>query len=219
NFVSDANGNKDGGVNDAQYAGIKSANFASNRRNYFHYNLNIHRYQTSSGSSGQAELPGNDLITSLQCFTSTVNVANTIMHEVGHNVDLRHGGFENLPNFKPNYNSVMNYRWQFPGVDTNCDLTGDNELDYSTGGRATLDEFNLSETLGICNGVDIDWNGNGSIEGGTVAVDVTQDGIGSTLVDNNDWADVRLGFVTEADGAPVVEPQLVTEQPVPTSAR
>ena len=45
-----------------------------------------HRYNTTSGSSGQAEICGDDLIVSLQCYGSDVNVANTIMHEVGHNL-------------------------------------------------------------------------------------------------------------------------------------
>ena len=71
-------------------------------------------YGTNSNSSGQAELPGDDLIVSLQCFGSTSNVANTIMHELGHNLGLHHGGNVDA-NYKPNYNSVMNYRFQFPG--------------------------------------------------------------------------------------------------------
>ena len=218
NHVADANGNIDGGVNEPQFTAYKTANFASKRRGYFHYVLNIHRYATTSDSSGQAELPGNDLIVSLQCFQSTSNVANTIMHEVGHNLSLHHGGDEDLPNYKPNYNSIMNYRFQFPGVDTNCTPAGDGKLDYSPGGRALLDEFNLSETAGICSGVDVDWNGNGVIDGGTVAVDLTQDGVGSTLHDSNDWAHVNLTGVTEADGA-LVGPEIVTEQSVPLSAR
>ena len=82
----------------------------------------------------------------------------------------------------------MNYRFQFPGVDTNCTPAGDGMLNYSPGARALLDEFNLSETAGICSGVDVDWNGNGVIDGGTVAVDLTQDGVGTTLHDSNDWA-------------------------------
>jgi hypothetical protein len=217
-LVADANGNIDGGVNDAQFNAIKSANFASNRRGFFHYVLNIHRYATNSNSSGQAELPGNDLIVSLQCFLSTSNVANTIAHEVGHNLLLRHGGNVDLPNYKPNYNSVMNYRFQFAGVDTNCTPAGDGRLDYSTGGRASLNESSLSETAGICLGVDVDWNLNGIIDPGTVAVDLTQDGVRTVLTDFNDWANVQFGGVTQGDGA-VPAPTIVTEEPVPVSAR
>lgn len=41
---------------------------------------------------------------------------NTIMHEVGHNLGLRHGGFDDC-NYKINYNSIMNYKFQFQGID------------------------------------------------------------------------------------------------------
>ena len=78
------------------------------------------------------------MIVSLQCSNSTPNVSNTIVHELGHNLLLRHGGFENC-NYKPNYNSVMNYQYQFPGVDTNCTPPGNGVLDYSIGDRITLE--------------------------------------------------------------------------------
>ena len=60
--------------------------FAANRNGYFHYVLLPHRYNTNSNSSGQAEVQGDDLIVSLYCANSNTNVANTIMHEVGHNL-------------------------------------------------------------------------------------------------------------------------------------
>ena len=37
------------------------------------------------------------------------------MHELGHTLGLLHGGGDDLNN-KPNYTSVMNYRWTLPGV-------------------------------------------------------------------------------------------------------
>ncbi len=42
--------------------------------------------------------------------------ASTIMHELGHNLGLRHGGNENT-NYKPNYWSIMNYAYQLNGLD------------------------------------------------------------------------------------------------------
>ena len=217
NLVADADGVIAGGVDDTDFAAIKSANFASNRRSYVHYVLNPHRYDTDGNSSGQAEINGNDLVVSLYCFGSDVNVANTIMHEVGHNLGLRHGGNLNTNN-KPNYNSVMNYDYQFPGVDTNCVLGGDGRLDYSTGSRASLNESALSETAGLCNGVDIDWNGNSSIDAGTVVADINDgDGFFQILADYNDWSNLNLGGVTEADGSPLARQEIVTEQPVPVN--
>ena len=85
-LVADANGNIDGGVNEPSSSAIKSANFVVQPTRLLPLRANIHRYGTNSDSSGQAELPGNDLIVSLQCSQSTSNVANTIMHEVGHNL-------------------------------------------------------------------------------------------------------------------------------------
>ena len=39
--------------------------------------------------------------------------AGTFMHELGHNLGLRHGGGDNT-NCKPHHLSVMNYAYQFP---------------------------------------------------------------------------------------------------------
>jgi hypothetical protein len=99
------------------------------------------------GSSGLAEIWGNDLMVSLGAFAHEDNKQaascfngvddghdgstdladadctsgvvgdqdeheGTFMHELGHNLNLRHGGFEDV-NYKPNYLSVMNYSFQF----------------------------------------------------------------------------------------------------------
>jgi hypothetical protein len=85
------------------------------------------------------------------------------MHELGHNVGLFHGGFEEK-NGKPNYSSVMNYRFMVRGVDWDCDWRPErtqsaSSLDYSDGTRAVVDETALNETTGMC-GVFVDWNGN-----------------------------------------------------------
>lgn len=193
NFINDADGVLDAGFG-PDYQAYKAANFASNRNGYFHYVLMPHRYDTNSGSSGLAEVVGDDMIVSLYCFNSDVNVANTIMHELGHNLGLHHGGFEGL-NDKPNYNSVMNYRFQFPGVDTTCDALGDNVLDFSTGERITLDETSLLESAGVCGNVAIDWNFNGIIDNQPISQDINNlDGMLSTLEDFNDWANLVYDF-------------------------
>lgn len=218
NLIADADGVIAGGVDGADFLGYKAGNFAANRTGYFHWVLMPHRYNTSSASSGQAEIVGDDLIVSLYCFGSDQNVANTIVHELGHNLGLHHGGNVDT-NFKPNYNSVMNYQYQFPGVDTNCTVPGDGVLDYSRGTRASLNEASLLETNGICSGVDIDWNGNAVIDAGAVQADINQDGINTSVHnDFNDWGNLVYSGLTDGDGAPV-QPQLVTEQPVPVEAQ
>lgn len=219
NQIADADGVIAGGVFGADYTSYKAANFAANRNDYFHYVLMPHRYNTNSSSSGQATIYGDDLIVSLYCFGSDGNVRNTIMHELGHNLNLRHGGYVDT-NYKPNYNSVMNYAYQFSGVDTNCTPPGDGLLDYSRGTRITLNESSLNENLGTCGaGFPWDWNGNSTIQS-NVAFDVNTDGLFSVLADFNDWANITFeGLAGASAGNRLQSPELVTEQPVPFLSR
>ncbi len=159
---------------------------------------------------------------SLYCFasiaytsTSHQDVANTVVHELGHNLGLRHGGNVDT-NWKPNYNSVMNYRYQFPGVDSNCTVAGDGVLNYSTGARATLNEAALLETNGICSGVDVDWNGNAVIDAAAVVADINQDASSTGVhTDHNDWGAINYLGIGDSDGNSRVATEIVTEQPVP----
>lgn len=107
--------------------------------------------------------------------------------ELGHNLFLFHGGNEDC-NYKPNYNSVMNYACQFSGIDNNCTPPGNGVLNYSSGNRIDLDENN-----GTC--------GNAH----------------TTLLDFNDWDNLQFGGWSNADGAMLIQvPQrIITEQPVP----
>jgi hypothetical protein len=107
------------------------------------------------GNSGCSEIPGDDSAITLANFGptdptdpyyqrgTTDEQAGTVMHELGHNLGLRHGGGDNI-NCKPNYLSVMNYSRQLPDFLTN------RPLDYSRGLLPPLSETSgLSETLGI----------------------------------------------------------------------
>jgi hypothetical protein len=218
NFIADADAIVD--YLGPEYSAYKAANLAANRVGYFHYVLMVHRYgDDTNGSSGLAFFNSSDMIVSLYCSNSDINVGNTIMHELGHNLGLHHGGFEGT-NFKPNYNSVMNYNYQFPGVDNNCTPPGDGVLDYSRAQRITLDENTLNESEGICNGVDWDWNFNGSIES-NVSVDLDGDGVKQTLSDYNDWANLFYDFAPGpgAGASPnsLATPQLVIcDNPAPS---
>ncbi|HEY5962275.1 MAG TPA: hypothetical protein VIV60_37220, partial [Polyangiaceae bacterium] len=185
NRINDADGVIAGGVSDSEFANYRSQNFASNRQGYFHYTLLPHRYNLNGASSGQAEIVGDDLVVSLYCAGSDYNVASTIVHELGHNLGLRHGG-DTDTNDKPNYNSVMNYTYQFNGVDTNCTPPGDRVIDYSRGVRISLDEAALDENKGICGTPSWDWNENGLIES-SVASDINKDTWFDVLTDHDDW--------------------------------
>lgn len=91
---------------------------------------NTSRY-TISLTGGEGERGGND-------FIDYNHDPGTIMHELGHNLYLDHGGNDPI-NCKPNYVSVMNYDYQFgiqqnPGSTQGADFDGNGTLeiiDYS----------------------------------------------------------------------------------------
>ena len=212
NLIADVDGNLATGVNGTEFNNHKNANFDPVRDGYFYYAMMPHRYNVNSGSSGQAEFPGDDMIVSLYCANSEVNVANTIMHEWGHNLGLGHGGFENT-NWKPNYNSVMNYKYQFPGVDNDCTPPGNGVLDYSRGTRPPLNEVSLDERQGVCGtppGPAVDWNNNGNASefGFSADINVDNGGVGdgnfTVLQDNDDWAAIHFFGLNEFDGMSIV---------------
>jgi hypothetical protein len=105
--------------------------------------------------------------------------SGTLMHELGHNLNLQHGGGD-CTNYKPNYLSIMSYRYQFSGILP----TG--RLDYSDDDLDDLDEDNnnLDETVGIGDGTDDTRyncpNGTVRTGAGTGAIDWNCDGDGGT---------------------------------------
>jgi len=165
------------------------------RRPVFHYLLMGYSQFDNApkgGSSGRAEINGNDIIvtqgnwglstTSNANLTILINFqAGVIMHELGHNLGLRHGGNEDQ-NYKPNYTSVMNYLYQSLGMEQDlssgtayerwryfsnyyygmsrqspCSMknalcNSDFVIDYSEGKGADLSESSLSEALNIGHG-------------------------------------------------------------------
>src|SRR5262249_46536087 len=68
------------------------------------------------------------------------------MHELGHNLGLDHGGGDDV-NFKPNYISIMNYR--FLSIGTLNPNGRQRYIDYSRRKLDTLDELSLDENVGI----------------------------------------------------------------------
>jgi hypothetical protein len=193
------------GFFDATYEALRVDNQDERRRGFFRYMLFTHSYNNGSNSSGYGEVVGDDTMVTLQCYTSENNTVRTIAHEMGHNLGLHHGGFEAC-NQKPNYNSLMNYRYQFAGLDTQCHGSGDGQTDgYSTGTRHQLDENALSEINGMCGGPAIDWNRNGAIDPLYITADINPGNANTCgtdigrITDFDDWGNLTFMGIREAD--------------------
>jgi hypothetical protein len=122
--------------------------FAQNRKDTFHYALFAHAISATSplstpnlaSISGVADRPGGDLMVTLGLWRSDIPAADqagtvlqqagTLMHELGHNLDLSHAGWNTTPNCMPNYPSIMNYLYQTRGL---TDASGNEHIDYSYG--------------------------------------------------------------------------------------
>jgi hypothetical protein len=199
-----ANGN----YNWSEFDTIKGAgvpgNFDVRRADVFHYCIFAHNLSATSISGISRGIPASDLIVSLGSWTSSTGTTNeqagTLMHELGHNLGLFHGGDDPFGNYEPNYLSIMSYAFQMAGLR----ISGaDGNYDYSRFALPTVDENDLDETVGLsgvpaaagygtrffdANGVArivnnvnvaIDWNWDG--DGGadtSVAVDVNGTALG-----------------------------------------
>ena len=227
-----------GGAGIGNFDAVKTANFNNNLRFTHHYCIFAHQQVTTSTSSGCGELPGNDFEVALGGWNvgsgdvdgdglpdSNVGTvqqqAGTLMHELGHNLNLQHGGGDST-NFKPNYLSVMSYRYQVSGIPpTDPDgipgpMTA--KIDYSQSALPTLDETNLNESAGVGDGTDTvfwvcpggstvssavgnaatDWNCNGTATNAGVSSDINNDGSKGTLTGFWDWSNILYEFQTTA---------------------
>lgn len=138
------------------------------RRFAFHYGLFTHFELpvcppnttppgcVSSSPTGRAEIGGDDFYVSLGSTGNSVpQQAGTLMHELGHNLGLLHGGGDKII-YKPNYISVMNYHFQ-----NGIPLTSGNpptvRMDYSGKRLPDLNENGLEERTGIGNNASSDY--------------------------------------------------------------
>ncbi len=137
-----------------------TANFSYSRRHIFHYSLWAHQRpnkldNSTNSASGVADLPGSDSMITFGLWrhdnpaddrVGTVEEqTGTLLHELGHNLNLRHGGGDNN-NCKPNYQSIMNYFFQVHGLQT---ANGGIVFDFSRQVLPVIDESSLLESAGL----------------------------------------------------------------------
>ena len=181
----------------------------------WHYCIMAHQYALGgppTSSSGYAEIHGDDFVVTLGTWFAQVGYpidrAGTFAHELGHNLGLLHTGNQSSAVFqyKPNYASVMTYRYQVWGVRSYMECAGMTDgchivplkvLDYSHGQLLTLTESALDENFGVGLG-PVDWNCNFSIDAAPVAVDLSSDwdwcinaGAQTMISDYDDWSNIQ----------------------------
>jgi hypothetical protein len=219
--VPDTDGIVDGSATGAEYTQAYNAHFALNRRGYFHYVLLPHGFVQNGvdNLSGSAQVDDGTrrdrMMVSMHCQATDEKAGNTILHELGHNLGLRHGGGTDC-NYKPNYDSIMNYRFQFDGVDVDCDGLSDHVADFSRGLRIAIDENAVDETRGVCGDQPIDFTASDGLQPAVLAnlnsyanEPAQCGGVFTVLADHDDWAGLEIGvdatMLSDDAGAPIDE--------------
>ena len=203
-----------------EFQTLKDSNFAWYRENVFHYMVFAYNLAPCFGTvSGISRNGGTDalfikgatdFIVSMGGWgaqgTSTAR-EGTFIHELGHNLGLRHGGNDHT-NYKPNYLSVMNYSFQISGVYRDGAW---GNYDYSRFLLPSLNESYLNETTGLgplavnygtywwyggakrtdTSAWGIDWKLDGVTQT-SVKVDINNDGSFTTLGTQNNWAGITF---------------------------
>jgi hypothetical protein len=218
-----------GGVNGtaAERNADNCAELLAARQKVVHYSMFIHQFTHKPAAGGVSW--NRFFVVSLGGWRasdvgSTEDQAGTLMHELGHQLGLPHGGSDSI-NHKPNYLSVMSYTYVYN------DRWFYRPVDYSHERIRTLDESALNESRSLENsrgwpifynatdgitdtrsdGTPIDWNGNGTIDNGTIAQDIEQfnrskDSSFENLTGHDDWANLNLVPAKSTAGASATIP-------------
>lgn len=204
-----------------EFAALKKTHFPKALQGIAHYMIWAHAHSNSTSSGYSFGIPANDFVVTLgawQSHGSEKAKIGTFIHELGHNLGLRHGGKTDQI-YSPNYLSVMNYDFQVTGVMKD----GAYLFDYQRINTEPLQEGNLNELLGIgteavenkygtvyrCTKSDgfrykvtlwdlsqgIDWNCDQVYATGVSAGIISEGQAAKTLVAQNDWANLNLAFI------------------------
>lgn len=200
----------------------KKISFDPLRAPVFHYMIWGDRFDGKTFSGLSLTVPGSDFVVTLGAFHggaggTDLEKIGTFVHELGHNLGLRHGNFDDS-NYKPNHLSVMNYSFQMDGVKKG----GTRRYTFQWSDITALDENALDETVGLGSdaalagsstiyfdagpnqfverdvGGSLDWDMNGRIEA-RASADIDASGAKSVLAATRaEWP--RLVFTGGAIG-------------------
>lgn len=211
--------------NMGDWARIKARHFNPAREGIFHYMIwgDYHGHNSSSGLGYKNK--AGFIVTVGKTYwggaSSDIRVG-TFIHELGHNLNLKHGGTDEF-NGKPQYYSVMNYNYQLTGIPK---ADGTRYFGYLQQDMPTLNEFSMDERVGLGsqghgylyrymadenkplkdkNGKDvtqpadrpIDFNQNGTIDQKPVQADLNYDKQGTLLTATSDLKTLKLFPFTE----------------------
>ncbi|MEM8735681.1 MAG: hypothetical protein AAGG44_15710, partial [Planctomycetota bacterium] len=206
--------------------------FPPNRSKVFRYCI-FGDQQWSSRSTGGGNFQSTFFLTLGVCRMNAVNPnyqTGVFLHELGHMFGLSHQGSGRGYNYKPNFNSLMNYKFVFQGRDINGKLgsgirndnSGEQIYSYSEGMRATLDEGHLNEVVGVANHYPHDWNGDGVIDSKPIKAIIakhrrTEDP--RVLNDFADWSNLKFKQLADLKVISRAEPKRLTERRVLGAAR
>ncbi len=139
--IGRSNGNT---YNWTAFDNLRSSSFTAARRNAFHYMVFADTYAgpttancpSGTCSSGVSRgIPASDTLvtdgdSSWGDGFTRIQERGTVMHELGHNLNLHHGGADETNNYNPAYASIMNYYYQLTGLPPNARLDYSREAPY-----------------------------------------------------------------------------------------
>jgi len=229
-----------------EFSALKAFYFDPKRTATHHYMIWANGYNGTDSSGISRGIDASDFIVSLGLWNEGLSgtpfeKVGTFIHELGHNLNLTHGGVDN-ENYKPNYLSVMNYYYQTWGL-LKGGHWGDEgyplNFDYQRLNIVSLNENTLNETAGlsgadnitgygavyICSGylygtVDarkVDWNCDGNPTGTNVKADINGSGSYSMLSSQNNWQNISFrggGVIGSGASQPELQKMIQVSPPV-----